>query len=117
MFPQRYGVSKAASTLTRAQVIRETEEARRSGDLLVGGESGLRLNEANPAAYPARVAVAGKTRTQVNAELQEAIRTGNIVANGESGLLMRDVFPQQYANVRPAQDAAMAATPSGLRAN
>lgn len=112
MFPQRYGAAPAkVSTLTRAQVLQELADAQRSGDI-IDGESGLRLNEQNPAAYPAKTVTAGKTRAQVQAELKEALRTGEMIANGESGLMLKDVFPERYANVRPAQESPMQASSS-----
>src|SRR5205814_953171 len=67
----------AESSKTRAKVQAEMIDARRSGDVIASGESGLTLRELYPQRYPA-VTAAGKTREQVVAELKEAQRTGDI---------------------------------------
>ena len=94
--------STAQAQMTREQVKAELAEAIRTGDMLAGGESGLKLNELNPGRYPARPAVGGKTREQVKAELAEAIRTGDMAASGESGLMLYEMFPERYAKARQA---------------
>ena len=87
------GHAQAADNVgkTREQVRAELAEAQRTGDIVAGKDAAAdeftsgafkKLNELNPAAYPAKAAVAGKTRAQVRAELAEAQRTGDIVAGG-----------------------------------
>jgi hypothetical protein len=89
------------STVTREQVKAEVLEARRSGQLLSGGEASLRLNELFPGQYPRRQADApGKSRAQVRAELDEARRVGDLVA-GESSLRKNERLPLRYP-VAPA---------------
>jgi Domain of unknown function (DUF4148) len=88
--------SHANAQLTREQVKAELAEAIRTGDMPVGGESDLKLNQLYPDRYPAKPALVGKTREQVRAELAEAIRTGNVLADGESGLLRNEVDPARY---------------------
>ena len=85
-----------SAPLTRAQVQAELAEAVRSGDIFVGGESTLKMNELFPSRYPAKAVVQGKTRAQVQAELAEAVRTGDIVVSGASSLKMNELFPGRY---------------------
>lgn len=87
---------------TRAEVRAELAEAVRTGDLLDGGESGLKLNELYPSRYPAKPIQIGKSRTQVQAELTEAIRTGNLLAFGEQGLKLNELNPSKYP-AKPSQ--------------
>jgi ribosomal protein L30E len=86
----------ANAQLTREQVRAELAEAIRSGDMPVGGESDLKLNQLYPGRYPAKAAAVGKTREQVRAELAEAIRRGDMVAGGESGLKLNEIDPGRY---------------------
>jgi ribosomal protein L30E len=88
--------TQANAQLTREQVKAELAEAIRSGDMPVGGESDLKLNQLYPGRYPAKAAVAGKTREQVKTELAEAIRTGDMPAGGESGQKLNELNPQRY---------------------
>jgi hypothetical protein len=88
--------STAQAQVTREQVRAELAEAMRTGDMLAGGESGLRLNELSPGRYPARQAVSGKTREQVRAELAEAISSGDMLAGDESGLKLNEINPERY---------------------
>mgnify|MGYP003433950312 CR=1 FL=1 len=88
--------TQANAQLTREQVKAELAQAIRSGDMPVGGESDLKLNQLYPERYPAQAAVAGKTREQVKAELAEAIRTGEMQASGESGLKLNELNPARY---------------------
>lgn len=87
--------ASAQSTLTRAQVKAEVEEARRTGQLLSGGESQLRLNELFPGMYPLQPTQPGKSREQVKAELAEARRTGDLVV-GESSLKENERLLRRY---------------------
>ena len=89
----------ASAPKTREQVRAELDEAIRTGNIVVNGESGSKANEANPGLYPAKATVQGKTREQVKAELAEAIRTGDIVAGGESSQKLNQLNPQRYSRV------------------
>ncbi len=88
--------TQANAQLTSEQVKAELAEAIRTGDMPVGGESDLKLNQLYPGRYPAKAAVVGKTREQVKAELAEAIRTGEMQASGESGLKLNELNPARY---------------------
>jgi lambda repressor-like predicted transcriptional regulator len=92
-----------AQSLTREQVRAELEAARRSGDLVVNGELGLKENELYPGRYPARAQEPGKTRAQVREELAQALRTGDFQV-GETGLtqqeLRPDLYPMRMASTR-----------------
>jgi hypothetical protein len=92
----------AESPKTREQVKAELREAIRTGDVLAGGDSGLKLNELYPERYPHAAAVGTKTRAEVQAELADAIRAGTMVAAGEGGMTLRDEFPQRYPTVATA---------------
>jgi len=94
--PDRLLQAPSAARLTREDVRAELEAARRSGDLLVDGDSGLRLNELYPMRYPRPTVIAGKTRAQVRAELAEAQRTGDMLAGGDSGLKLNEINPGAY---------------------
>jgi energy-converting hydrogenase Eha subunit B len=115
--PAAYPAKAVAIGKTRAQVRAELAEAQRTGDIVAGKDAGAdeftsgafrKLNELNPAAYPAKPAVIGKTRAQVRAELAEAQRTGNIVASRDAGdeysaangRLLSDVYPNLYPATR-----------------
>jgi len=91
----------AEAPKTREEVKAELREAIRTGDVLAGGDSGLKLNELYPDRYP-RVAAQTKTRAEVRAELAQAIREGTMVAAGEGVLTPRDEFPQRYPAVAVA---------------
>ena len=86
----------AAKGLTREQVRAELVEAQRSGDIVVAGESGKKLNELFPGNYPVKTATVVTSRAQVRAELREAQRTGDLVAVGESGKKLNELFPGLY---------------------
>src|SRR5882672_633879 len=88
--------AQATAQKTRAEVQAELAEARRTGDFLVEGDSGLKLNELYPWRYPQQPVVLGKTRAQVQAELAEARRNGELLVEGESGLKMNEAFPSRY---------------------
>jgi hypothetical protein len=91
--------SMAQGGVTRDQVKAELVEARRTGNLVSSGESGLKLNELNPKLYPAKSAVEVKTRDQRKADVAEATRTGTLSANDETGATLRELHPKDY----PAQ--------------
>jgi len=72
-------------------------EAIRNGDVVVDGQTGLKLNQLFPDRYPHQAAVAqGKTRAEVKAELAEAVRTGDIVADVDTGKKLNELFPGRY---------------------
>ena len=56
MYPTRYSQPTVLSGKTRAEVKAELAEALRTGEMLDGGDSGLKLNEIIPGAYPRAVA-------------------------------------------------------------
>lgn len=97
--------ANADASRTRSEVQAELAEARRTGQLLGNGESGLLLNELHPQQYPARPAQPSKTRAQVRAELAEAQRTGDLVSHGPAGLKLNELHPHRYP-VRPAPAGA-----------
>lgn len=70
------GLAQAESTLTRAEVKAEAAEAIRTGNI-VDAETGLKLNELFPGAYPKQVKVTSvqPRQTQANAT---TVSTGNI---------------------------------------
>jgi hypothetical protein len=88
--------AQEAAPKTRAQVQAELDEARRTGDMIVEGEAGRKLNELYPWRYPQQPLIVGKTRAQVLAEVAEAQRTGDLIANGELGLKLNELHPQLY---------------------
>ncbi|MDT7520949.1 DUF4148 domain-containing protein [Rhodoferax sp. TBRC 17198] len=111
--PAAYPAKAAVAGKTRAQVRAELAEAQRTGDIVAGKDAAAdefssgafkKLNELNPAAYPAKATVTGKTRAQVRAELAEALRTGDIVADKDAsdeytaanGHKLNDIYPNLY---------------------
>ncbi len=111
--PAAYPAKAAIAGKTRAQVRAELADAQRTGDIVAGKDAASdefssgafkKLNELNPAAYPAKAAVTGKTRAQVRAELAEALRTGDIVADKDvsdeytaaNGHKLNDIYPNLY---------------------
>ena len=82
--------------LTREQVRAALAEARRTGDL-VDGDTGQKLNQIFPNAYPKQAAAQGLSREQVKAELAEARRTGDLIGNGESGQKLNEMYPGRYS--------------------
>ena len=112
IFPARYAAVVAESTKTRAEVVADMKEAKRTGNVMAptelainfGTASASKLNEIFPSRYPAVAAVASKTRAEVRTELAEAQRTGDIQADnleslvyaGIPGLKLKDVHPTQY---------------------
>lgn len=86
---------------TRAEVKAELEAARNSGELMYGGEAGMRLRDMYPGSYPTFTpAGQGKTREQVRAELARAIANGEMVVD-ESGQTEYELAPQRFPQ-RPA---------------
>ncbi|MEP6940900.1 MAG: DUF4148 domain-containing protein [Rudaea sp.] len=111
MHPERYASAPEAAARTRAEVKAEYQEAVRTGDIVASGDSGLKLNEINPRAYPATsFAGVGKTREEVRLEFAEARRTGDIVAAGEGGMKLNELYPQRYAPARAANMLAQRST-------
>ena len=112
IFPARYAAVAPASTKTRADVIAEMAEAKRTGNVAAPTQTSLdyasygtaKLNEIFPSRYPAVAAVATKTRAEVRTELAEAQRTGDMSADnllslvytGFPGQKLKDVYPTQY---------------------
>jgi hypothetical protein len=114
LFPASYPAKPAATGKTRAQVLAELAEARRTGDIAASKDAasdefttgaGRKLNELYPASYPGKTAETGKTRAQVQAELSEARRTGDIVASKDVGVdeytastgrKLNELFPNAY---------------------
>lgn len=80
--------------ITREQVKKELAEAIRIGNI-VTDDSGVRLNEQFPHAYPQRQAKSSVTRAQVRAELEEAVLAGNVIV-GEGGLRLNEIYPHNY---------------------
>ena len=112
IFPARYAAVAPVSTKTRADVIAELAEARRTGDIMAstettinfGNTTAAKLNEVFPSRYPAVAAAPTKTRAEVRTELAEAQRTGDLPAGnleslvytGVPGQKLKDVYPTQY---------------------
>lgn len=88
--------STSFAGVTREQVKAELAQAVRSGDIMTGGESGLKLNELYPSRYPAKQVQASVTRAQVKDELAAAIRTGDFLANGEIDGQCKELHPNMH---------------------
>lgn len=86
----------AQAPLTRAEVLTQYEEAVRTGDVLVPGDSGKKLNELYPERFAKPAAAPALTRAQVVAELQAATRSGDVLAPGDSGLKLNERYPQRF---------------------
>ena len=105
--------AQAHEPVTRAQVIAETREAARTGDLMAPGDSGMKLNELYPDRYPvAAPATAPRSRDEVLAELRAAIRSGDVLAAGDTGLKENELHPERY----PANAVAAGKTRAQVRA-
>ena len=112
VFPARYAAVAPVSTKTRADVIVEMAEAKRTGNIMAssqvaidfGNTTAAKLNEIFPSRYPAVAAAPAKTRAEVRTELAEAQRTGDLPADnlaslvyaGIPGQKLKDVYPTQY---------------------
>ena len=91
---------------TRAQVLAELAEAKRTGDLVwTYGGTMKKLNEFFPNNYPRKTEGPGMTREQVLAELAEARRTGEIVST-DGGKKLNEISPHSY----PPKSASSAMT-------
>jgi hypothetical protein len=86
--------AQSSEPKTRDQVRAELLEAQRTGDIMADGETGKKLNEVFPGAYPAKLGTAGLTREQVKAELIEAQRRGDVMVDGESGRKLNELYPR-----------------------
>jgi hypothetical protein len=80
---------------TREQVRAELLEAQRTGDIMADGETGKKLNEVFPNAFPAKATSGGMTREQVRSELIDAQRRGDVRVDGESGRKLNELNPRQ----------------------
>lgn len=112
VFPARYPTVAAAPAKTRAEVIAEMAEAKRTGNVMAstqvaidfGNTTPAKLNEIFPSRYPAVAHAPAKTRAEVRTELAEAQRTGDLPADnlaslvyaGIPGQKLKDVYPTQY---------------------
>lgn len=90
----------ASAPKTRAQVKAELAEAMRTGDIPVGGDQNVKLNELFPGIYPPKPVVPVSSRAQVKAELDEAVRTGDIPVGGDRNAKLNEVFPSLYGCIR-----------------
>ena len=84
----------ATHSVTRAQVLAELAEAKRTGDLF-DTKSGKKLNELYPQLYPAKPATQSVSREQVINEYIEAKRNGDLV-DTKSGKKLNELYPQLY---------------------
>ena len=111
IFPARYAAVAPVSTKTRADVITEMAEARRTGDIMASTETTInfgtttaaKLNEVFPSRYPAVAAAPTKTRAEVRTELAEAQRTGDLPADNLESLVYAGVPGQKLKDVHPTQ--------------
>ena len=111
IFPARYAAVVAESTKTRAEVVADMKEAKRTGNVMAptelainfGTASASKLNEIFPSRYPAVAAVASKTRAEVRTELAEAQRTGDIQADNLESLVYAGIPGQKLKDVHPTQ--------------
>jgi len=87
----------------RAELI----EAQRTGDIPTGLDGNKKLNELEPARYPAQLVSAGATRAQVRAELAQAQRTGDIVTGLDGNKKLNALEPTRVREPasHPRQDA------------
>jgi len=86
------------ASMTRAQVLAELAEAKRTGEIVwTYGGTTKKLNEFFPNDYPPKATSPGMTREQVQAELAEAKRTGEIVwTYGGTSKKLNEFFPEDY---------------------
>lgn len=107
----------ATQASSRAKVLAELAEAKRTGDL-IDAHSGKKLNELYPNLYPAKAVKPGITREQVLAELAEAKRTGDLV-DGHTGKKLKELYPGQYVErsveILPGEPIAAGRKGSGRR--
>ena len=88
--------TSALAEVTRQQVKAELAEAVRTGDIMAGGESSLKLNELYSNSHPTGQVQAGLTREQVKAELAEATRTGDFMEGGEINVKHIEFHPNHH---------------------
>ena len=127
VFPGRYAAVAPVSTKTRADVMAEMAEAKRTGNVMAssqvaidfGSTTAAKLNEIFPSRYPAVASAPAKTRAEVRTELAEAQRTGDLPADnlaslvyaGVPGQKLKDVYPTQYpVKARTATTAQVVAS-------
>lgn len=91
--------STSFADVSREQVKAELAQAVRSGDIMAGGETGLKLNELYPSRYPAKQVPTSVTREQVKAELATAVRSGDIMAGGEVSAMCNELHPNMHPNL------------------
>ena len=111
VFPARYAAKAPVSTKTRADVIADMAEAKRTGNIMAssqvaidfGSTTAAKLNEIFPSRYPAVAAAPAKTRAEVRTELAEAQRTGDIPADNLESLVYAGVPGQKLKDVHPTQ--------------
>jgi hypothetical protein len=111
VFPARYAAKAPVSTKTRADVIAEMAEAKRTGNVMAsaqvaidfGSTTAAKMNEIFPSRYPAVAAAPAKTRAEVRTELAEAQRTGDIPADNLESLVYAGVPGQKLKDVHPTQ--------------
>lgn len=121
VFPARYAAVAVVSSKTRADVIAEMAEAKRTGNVMAstqvaidfGSTTAAKLNEIFPSRYPAMAGAPAKTRAEVRTELAEAQRTGDMLADsllslvvtGVSGNKLNKLYPGQYPTKNRATTA------------
>ena len=112
VFPARYAAVAPVSTKTRADVVAEMAESKRTGNVMAStqvaidyaGTTSAKMNEVFPARYPAVAGAPAKTRAEVRTELAEAQRTGDmpadnllsLVVTGVPGNKLNALYPSQY---------------------
>ena len=91
------GAVQAQDAPTRAQVVAETQAARKAGAIPHGD---LDISSLNPGGdvHPAQAAASTLTRAQVKAELAQAVAEG-AVPIGETGLTAAEMNPARYPMV------------------
>ncbi len=127
VFPARYAAKAPVSTKTRADVIAEMAEAKRTGNVMAsaqvaidfGSTTAAKMNEIFPSRYPAVATAQVKTRAEVRTELAEAQRTGDmpadnllsLVVTGVPGNTLNKLYPGQYpVKARPVAAAQVVAS-------
>ncbi|OYU44661.1 MAG: hypothetical protein CFE44_11755 [Burkholderiales bacterium PBB4] len=112
IFPARYAAVAPVSTKTRAEVVADMAEAKRTGNVMAStqvaidyaGTTSAKMNEVFPSRYPAVAAAPTKTRADVRTELAEAQRTGDmqadnllsLVVTGVPGNKLNVLYPSHY---------------------
>ena len=112
VFPARYAAVAPVSSKTRAEVVADMAEAKRTGNVMAStqvaidyaGTTSAKMNEVFPSRYPAVATSPAKTRAEVRTELAEAQRTGDmqadnllsLVVTGVPGNKLNALYPGQY---------------------